>query len=350
MTAPVPAAPRGRGWGLVLLALVGMLLIPEAAAIVVPVTRSMLLVLPALGALMLAGWAAGGSVWLALAWGTVAGFALAWPPAAGSMDWLERGWALAVSALFGLAVLVRLRRSASGGVLTPALATLGLALGLTLAIVALHPARLAGVKALLEATYTARLEAPVAAWEQYFASKEWTDAAAGSPAMAEFGSTFLAQLRTLPAMALSYVRLAPAVLALESLAALSLAWTLYHRLARRALGAPLGRLRDFRFSDHLVWGLVAGLVLVVLPDLDAAFVTGLNLIVFFGALYALRGLGVLAWFFQPGRAATLLLILASLLAFPVVVPALLAAALGLGVGDTWIDWRARPRPSPQSSE
>ncbi|MBI3790126.1 MAG: DUF2232 domain-containing protein [Gemmatimonadetes bacterium] len=351
MTAPAPAAPRGRGWGLVVLALVGMLLVPEIAAIVVPVTRSMLLVLPALGALMLAGWVAGGSIWLALAWVAVSVLAVAWPPAASSFDAIERGWAVILAAFFGVAVLARLRRhEVVPSFLAPALAAVALAVVLGGGVLLLTQGGVTHAQSLVEGEYQARLEKPIAVWEQYFASKEWTDAAAGSPAVAEFGADFLTQLRALPALAMAYVRVAPAMLALESLAALALAWAVYHRLGRRPLGSPLGALRDFRFSDHLVWGLAGGLVLLVVPGVDATFVAGLNLIVFFGALYALRGLGVLAWFFKPGRAATVLLVLASLLAFPIVMPALLAAALGLGVGDTWLDWRSRPRPSPQSSE
>ena len=66
---------------------------------------------------------------------------------------------------------------------------------------------------------------------------------------------------------------------------------------------------------------------------------GLNLLLFFGTLYALRGLGVLA-FLLPGRFATAMLISATLL-FPLVG----AFALGLGLGDTWLDWRSRARPT-----
>jgi hypothetical protein len=334
----------------VVLALIGIVVIPQVAAIVVPVTRSMLLVLPALGALMLAGWVAGGSVLLALAWGVVAVLAVAWPPPDGGFEIVERGWAVLVGSAFGLAVLVRVRRSAGGAFLSAALVAIGLAAGAGTMLALVTQGGGDQLATLLNGEYHDRLVKPIAMWEEYFASKEWTDAVAKSPAMAEFGTDFLAQLRALPALAIAYARVAPAVLALESLAALALAWAVYHRLGRRPLGLPLGALRDFRFSDHLVWGLAAGLILLVLPGFDLGLSVGVNLLVFFGALYALRGLGVLAWFFKPGRAATVLLVLASLLAFPVVVPALLAAALGLGVGDTWLDWRRRARPSPQSSE
>lgn len=352
MTTPAPAtAPSGgRGWGRLVIALLGIVLIPQIAAIVVPVTRSMLLVLPALGALMFAGWVAGGSMRMAVAWSVVTMVAVAWPPSASAFDAVERGWALTLAALFGVVVLRRVRRQTDGTFLAPALVAIGVAVVGALAIILLTQGGGSHLAGLLQAEYHDRLERPIAVWEEYFASKEWTDAAAKSPAMAEFGIDFLTQLRALPALALAYARVAPAMLALESLAALALAWAIYHRLNRRPLGAPLGRLRDFRFSDHLVWGMVVGFVLLVLPGVESGLLLGSNLLVFFGALYALRGLGVLAWFVKPGRAATVLLVLASLVAFPIVVPALLAAALGLGLGDTWLDWRRRARPSPQSSE
>ena len=54
----------------------------------------------------------------------------------------------------------------------------------------------------------------------------------------------------------------PALLALESLLALALAWTLYHRFSRARIGEPLGRLKEFRFNDQLVWGLIVAVALV----------------------------------------------------------------------------------------
>ena len=352
MTAPAPAtAPRvRRRWGLLVVALLGMVLIPQLAAIIVPVTRSLLLVLPALGALMLAGWVAGGSLALALAWGSVAVLAVVWPPPSSGFDLVQRGWAVALSALFGVVVLLQVRGGKSIRFLAPALLAVGAAVTGAATLALLTRGANERLATLLQGEYAERIAKPVAVWEAYFASSEWTQAAAKSPAMAEVGTDFLAQLRALPAMAVAYARVGPAMLALESLAALAVAWALYHRLGRRPLGPALGALRDFRFSDHLVWGLAVGLTLLVLPDLPGVVPLGLNLLVFFGALHALRGLGVLAWFFKPGRMATVLLVLASLLALPVAAPALLAVALGLGVGDTWLDWRNRARPSPQSSE
>src|SRR6185503_17639405 len=97
-------------------------------------------------------------------------------------------------------------------------------------------------------------------------------------------------------------------LALESILALAIAWSMYHRLSRARLGPPLGPLRDFRFNDQLVWGLIVGLTIVFLPTLTSVRAVGNNLLVFFGALYAVRGLGVLSWFMAPGALAATLAI------------------------------------------
>ena len=146
------------------------------------------------------------------------------------------------------------------------------------------------------------------------------------------------RLRQLPPIT---ARLYPAVLALESLAVLALAWGLYHRVSRARIGAPLAPLKEFRFNDQLVWGLVLGITAVAVPTLKAFQTVGLNLLLFFGALYALRGLGVLAWFFAPGRLMVALTIGLAIFMWPL----LGVFALGIGLGDTWLDWRSRPRPT-----
>jgi Predicted membrane protein (DUF2232) len=136
----------------------------------------------------------------------------------------------------------------------------------------------------------------------------------------------------------------PALLGLESLGALALAWGLHHRLSRMRLGPPLGSLRTFRFNDQLVWGLVVGVTIVILPSLASLRVVGFNLLLFFGALYALRGLGILRWL--ASERVALAAVVGLVLLLPVFGIELLAGtlsgvALAIGLGDTWGDWRNR---------
>lgn len=129
----------------------------------------------------------------------------------------------------------------------------------------------------------------------------------------------------------------PAMLGLSSLAALGAAWWLYVRLVRGS-GEGLGPLRDFRFNDQLVWLLVAGAVMFILQPDGATGRAGLNLLAFTGALYALRGAGV-AVALTRGVSTLGWVLLA--LAFLLLAPFLFAAALLIGLGDTWVDIRAR---------
>lgn len=133
------------------------------------------------------------------------------------------------------------------------------------------------------------------------------------------------------------VMLYPALLGLATLAGLGIAWWGWNRLA---LGAErgLGRLRDFRFSDALVWLLILGLVLVLLPRGSESLRAGSNLLAFMGALYALRGLGVLLFMSgSPGPLAIALGIVATVLLYPIVV----ATTFMVGLFDTWLDIRKR---------
>ncbi|HMG96055.1 MAG TPA: DUF2232 domain-containing protein, partial [Gemmatimonadaceae bacterium] len=134
------------------------------------------------------------------------------------------------------------------------------------------------------------------------------------------------------------IPLIPALLALESLAALGLAWGVYHRLSSVRIGPALGPLTEFRFNDQLIWALAVGLTLSLLPAFSDGRNAGFNLLLFFGALYAVRGLGVLAWI-SKGR--YVFIIVLSLIPQGVLLLGVLALALGLG--DTWLDLRRRAR-------
>ena len=131
----------------------------------------------------------------------------------------------------------------------------------------------------------------------------------------------------------------PALVALASLAALGVAWWLYLRIGHGRAGS-LRPVRDFSFSDQLVWVLIAGIALLVLGWGDAWGRAGSNAVVFMGALYALRGVAV--FMFLSGGLSVLGGALLAL-AFLFVAPILLAVALFVGVGDTWLGLRERAR-------
>ncbi len=133
----------------------------------------------------------------------------------------------------------------------------------------------------------------------------------------------------------------PALLLLQSFAALALGWTVYQRLARTPLGVPVGRLRTFRFDDNLIWGVVLALVALLVPRLVGSGVLGGNLAVFFGGLYVLRGFAVASAMAASAGIDGLLAAVGATLFLVFLAPVAAMAALALGLTDTWVDWRRR---------
>lgn len=129
----------------------------------------------------------------------------------------------------------------------------------------------------------------------------------------------------------------PAMVALESVAALGVAWWLYVRLVHRGTDG-LGPFGAFRFNDHLIWLMIAGLLLMVVPGDGGISRIGANVAAFMAGLYAFRGGAVVA-FVSGGVsfAGSVLIAIGFLLA----APFLLGFALFLGIADTWLDLRAR---------
>ena len=341
MTAPVAdPTPRERGWRSVVGGLVLLLLLPAMPpfSVVLPVTETPLLLVPALAACSLAGWKAGGRLFLALLWVAFAAWVVVTGPSGNQYAMLARGWGVLVAVAFGGGALLWPERS----FLPRALAAVAMALvvggGLSFAV----PGGPAGIRQVIGRETMRRADAFEADWRARLASKEWADLRTSSPNQADWFERTLEEQRTMVrSTAEQSPAVFPAMLALETLAALGLAWALYHRVGRVRIGAPLASLRLFRFDDQFIWGLVGGLLLVVVPGSGLARVLGANLLLFFGALYALRGAGVALFFLAPGRLMTVVMVSVSVL----FAGAAGVIFVGLGLGDTWLDWRRRERPS-----
>jgi hypothetical protein len=353
------AAARERGWGRTLVALAVALLVSVSAAwpaaaqplaalvrVLVPLQEVVLLVVPAVAACALVGWWAGGRFGLVVLWVALAIYVLAQPVPGRGAEYaaVARGWALLLAGAFGAVSLL-------GGTERPfvgrALAAVGATFVLGTAGLVVAGRRPVEVTRVVRAEYERRVDRSLGTWRRHANGPAWrrgTDVALAARATGAVDG-----LAALPAPA---ARVMPALLGLESITALALAWSLYHRLTRARIGPPLAPLADFRFNDQLVWGVVAGATLVALPSLVEFRPLGLNVLLFFGALYALRGLGVLRWWADGWLAGVGAagVVLVALLLVPVVgllLPAALlgAAALALGLGDTVAGWRARPGPS-----
>ncbi|MGH7501912.1 MAG: DUF2232 domain-containing protein [Longimicrobiales bacterium] len=131
--------------------------------------------------------------------------------------------------------------------------------------------------------------------------------------------------------------LQPALLVLATLAALAVGWWVYRRLSARD-ASPLADLAQFRFPDALVWVLIGGIVLRLVPAGELAARAGSNLVALMAMLYALRGAAVLVFLHgMPGVVGWLILGVLGLLLLPLV----LVPALIVGLSDTWLDIRSR---------
>lgn len=341
-SASEPALPaRERGWWRLLVATLLFLFLPMTPMlrILLPVDSTLVLLAPVLAVCALVGWWAGGRLPLALVWTALAAWVL-WQFTAGSgtLAFLACGWAVMLAAAFG-ALAIADRPASPRPFFPRALATIGVTVLLTGATALAVPNGFARVRDAVRFEVNQRATVAVTEWQQQTRTPGWRQLAAKQPFADSLAKRMEQQLQDAPRYALP---LFPAMLALESLAALALAWAAYHRVSRTRLGPPLAPLRDFRFSDQLVWGLVAGLLIAAVPALAPIATAGVNLLVFFGAIYALRGLAVVLWFLAPGR-----VVMALLIGFAVLFWHVLGAlALGLGVGDTWVDWRRRARPKP----
>jgi len=233
-----------------------------------------------------------------------------------TLGYAELGWALVLGGWFVLLVAVRPRARFLG----MALGALAAAVGTGALVLAFRP----GAWTALDWAVSRRLQDAAGAL-----AGAWSGAAAqqGLAAQVMDGVYRAADVQAL---------LHPALLALASLAGLGVAWWAYRRLGGTT-GHALAPFREFRFQDELVWVLIAGILLVVLPIGGVAMRAGSNLVAFMGALYALRGVAVLvALTGAPGCGAIALGFLALF-----ILPMVLLGAAFVGLADTWIDLRAR---------
>jgi hypothetical protein len=327
---------RKRGsWRQLAFALAAFLLLPLIPIVrsIVPIEQTLLLIVPAVAVCALLGWKLGGRAALAFIWLLLAVWMLLQHagPAGTPYDMMARGWVMLLVASFGAVSLW----STATPFFVRAMAAIGLAVGVAFGIALSSPGGVDKVKHAVGDELTRRSGESIEALHQLASTPTWIGWSEKSPSLDEVAERSEAQLRAVPEHA---ANLLPALLALESLAGLAIAWALYHRLSPVQVGPQLGPLKEFRFNDQLVWGLAVGATLCLLPSFVEGKNAGLNLLLFFGALYLARGLGVMAWM-SRGKVLFAVVILMAFLAPPI----LGVLAIALGLGDTWLDWRRRVR-------
>jgi hypothetical protein len=346
VTAAAEPAPREHGWRRLLLALVVFLFVPAIPPLraALPIEQTYLLLGVGLAACSWLGWRDGGRLPLALLWSGVAVWLL-FRPMAGSDEYgaFARAWALIIGASFGTVGLFTRGRP----FFPRALVALAGALVVCVVALSMVGSGLTRLGRVVSTELSDRVELTVGALRARTATPEWVALERDSPRRARAATQMMEAVEDqLHEIAPVAATLFLATLGFETLAALGLAWSLYHRLTRARIGPPLSRFREFRFDDQLVWGVVAGLLMVLVPRLVAWKTLGLNLLAFFGALYGLRGLGVMIWLLVAPLWLLGLVVVTLVIGF--FLP-LWTVPVGLGLGDTWWNLRRRLRPTNQGS-
>jgi hypothetical protein len=316
-------------WGLAAFLVLPLVPIFEA---LVPVQQTLLLLIPIVAVCAVVDWKLGGRLALTVLWVGLAVWMVLQPvgPSGTQYDQMARGWAVLLAASFGLVSLW----STAMPFFSRALFSVGFAVGIGFLLALSSPSGIARFQHAGGEEVTRRVGAAIQEIEQNRATPEWKQLAARFPVFDKLNDDGESMMRQMPDFSTPML---PALLALESLAALGLGWAVYQRLAPGRIGPPLGPLSEFRFNDQLVWGLAVGATLSLLPAFEQAKNAGYNLLLFFGALYLIRGIGVLVWM-SRGRYIYIFIL-------GLIPQVFLIVTLVLGLGDTWLDIRRRVRPA-----
>src|SRR5215212_188848 len=339
MTATAAPAPVRGSWRRLAIGLAAFMFAPLVPALraLMPIEQTPMLLVVMVAVCSVVAWKNGGRAILAIIWVGIAAFVLISPagPPDSAYNWLARGWTLLLAASFGLVSVIALTEN----FFPRALSALAVATALAFALVLVSPGGPTRIATAMTSEFNRRNEQSIASLREVSGQTSWKVLINGSPTLQRLTEESEAQLTSIPKWSSVLV---PALLALESLAAMGLGWALFHRMSSVAIGPQLGKLRDFRFNDQLVWGVAVGASIFLLPAFQEGRDAGLNLLLFFGILYTLRGMGILAWMSRT-RIMTFMLIALALLAWPLVA----ALAFGLGLGDTWLDLRTRAQTKSQ---
>jgi hypothetical protein len=337
MAEAATSQTRKKSWRPLLWGFAAFLILPQLPffELIVPIGQTFLLLVPIVAVCAMLGWKVGGRAGLAIILVAFSVWLLVQP--AGSpgtpYDQMARGWVILLAASFGLLSILW---SNDTPFFVRALSAVAVSTTIGFVIALGTPSGMARFHHASGEELTRRAASTIGRVQQSMDTPEWRRLAAKMPALDTWNDDSEALMRAIPDRTAS---LLPALLALESLAALGLGWGVYERLSRAKVGPTLGPLTEFRFNDQLVWGLAVGATLCLLPAFVEGRTAGLNLLVFFGGLYLVRGVGVLAWI---ARGRYTVIIILSLI--PQVCIMLGVLALALGLGDTWLDLRRRVRP------
>src|SRR3954471_24672340 len=330
MAEATTTAVKKKSWWPLVWGLAALLICPYVPLVetLIPIQQTLLLLVPVITASCIIGWMLGGRIALAVIWIAFSVWMLLQSagPHGTQYDLMARGWAVLLAASFGLVSL--------WGTGTPffsrALGAVGIATAIGFLLALSSPSGIARFEHAAGEEFTRRASATTVRVQLSMKDPNSRQMMDKFPMMEEANEWSLDAMRQMPAIAAT---LLPALLALESLAVLAFGWGVYRRLTPVEIGPPLSPLAEFRFNDQLIWGLAVGATLWLLPAFEEGKNAGYNLLLFFGTLYLIRGIGVLGWI---ARGRYIFLVVLGLIPH-----VLIGVALALGLGDTWLDLRKR---------
>lgn len=166
---------------------------------------------------------------------------------------------------------------------------------------------------------------------------------------AQDGSSAAAEIAALVGDSVRYAAdYFPAAVALQLIAGLALATAIYIRVAATPHGPGLARFTQFRFNENIGWVAIPPLLVILIPMLAAAKVGATNLLIVMGALYALRGVSIIAFGLRLVGATSGFMIVAIIVAGLLILPVAVAGAILLGIADSGLDLRRRWTAPPAS--
>lgn len=184
---------------------------------------------------------------------------------------------------------------------------------------------------------------PVAITEEYLR----TSIAEAQQLYTQLGLTDVAQMMAQATDTVVYylVRLLPGIILattlLQAACCYGMARALILRKDPAATVISEPSLATWHAPDFWVWGLIATLGLVALPDVTIRFI-GLNLALIFLLVYSVQGLSLVEFTLRKAKVGTIWrsMILTFIVALPVIVP-----VIALGVVDIWADFRKVRAPA-----
>lgn len=151
-------------------------------------------------------------------------------------------------------------------------------------------------------------------------------------------------IRSMPTL---LTNLFPALLAIQMLAGFGLSTFLIARMRVRVPGVPIGEFTRFRFTEHLGWLVVGALIVALLANSTTLRVPAVNILLLASVLYAYRGAAIVSFAWQRRKRASRLLAFMAVVAFFLLWRITIPAIMVLGLVDTGLDLRKRMHSSSE---